>query len=296
MKKRIFLWILLSVIVLGAGFRIAQSLGAKKGKERKEEIIPVRVVRPEVTDLEEILNLTGDVRGFSEAKVYAKVAGKLHEKVRDTGEVVSRNQTVALVDRDEPALEFKLSEVNAPLEGVITRYFLDIGESVNPQTPIFEVASIDKVKVVVNITEKDISRVRKGLPVRFTVDAYPGRVFSGRISRISQSIDLQSRTISVEMEVANPQQLLKPGMFARVDVILSVRRNVRSLPQDAVGEVDGIRYVYVIDQNRAFRREIVTGVTQNTRVEVKKGLADSDAVVFLGWQNLSDGVPVEVVE
>jgi len=258
--------------------------------------VPVKTVKPVYKNLEELLELTGDVRGLSEAKVYSKVPGKLQEKKKDVGDMVSKNDVVALVDRDEPAFEYKPSEVNSPISGVITQYFLDIGEAVTPQNPVFEVASIDKIKITTNITEEDIPKIKKGLSARFTVDAYPEKIFYGEVSKISQAVNLQTRTSQIEIAVSNEGGLLKPGMFAKIEIILSVHKNVLSIPTDAIGEMDSQKYVYVIKDSVALKKIIKTGISQNNFVEALTGISESDNIVSVGWQNLMDGMKVEVVE
>lgn len=259
-------------------------------------IVPVKIVKPVYKNLEALLELTGDVRGLSEAKVYSKVTGKLQNKKKDVGDPVSKNDVVAFVDRDEPAFEYKPSEINSPISGVITQYFLDIGEAVTPQNPVFEVASIDKIKITTNITEEDIPKIRKGLPARFTVDAYPEKIFYGNVSKISQAVNLQTRTSQIEIAVSNEGGLLKPGMFAKIEIILSVHKEVLSIPVDAIGETDSEKYVYAIEGSSARKKIIKTGISQNNFVEVLTGISESDNVAAVGWQNLAEGMNVEVVQ
>jgi len=292
-SKKLFLIICL-VLVAIIMVRVSRFFIKKPAKT--ETSVPVKITKPVIQNVEEIINLTGDIKGLSEAKVYSKVHGKLNEKRKDIGDIVSKDEVVALIDRDEPALEFKLSEVNSPLDGVITQYFLDIGESITPQTPIFEVATIDKVKIVVNITEKDITKMKKELSVRFIVDTYPDKIFKGKILKIGQSINLQTRTVPVEIAVSNENRLLKPGMFAKVEIILSIHENVLTLPVDAIGQYDSQKYVYIINGSVASKKIIKTSIQQNNHLEIISGLTFNDTVVLVGWQNLSDGIKVEVVE
>ncbi|MFH1368953.1 MAG: efflux RND transporter periplasmic adaptor subunit [Elusimicrobiota bacterium] len=292
-RKKVFLFIGIFVALI-VGFRAFRAFHAKPVKI--EYLLPVKVSKLAVKDLEELINLTGDVRGVSEAKVYSSVPGKLLEKKKDIGDIVYKNDVIAMVDRDEPALEFKASEVKSPLDGVITHYFLDVGEAVSPQTPVFEVATVDRVKIVTNISEKDIPKVKKGLRVRFSVDAYPENTFPGTVSKIGQSIDLQSRTAQVEIAVSNENSLLKPGMFAKLEIIVSVRTGCLTLPADAVGESDAQRYVYIIKDFIAYKKIIKTGVSQGPYIQVLEGISAADDVAVLGWQNLREGMKVEVVE
>lgn len=294
MGKRKKIILIVSAVLLVAILARAARFFIRKPKET-ENIIPVKTVKPVYKNLEELLELTGDVRGLSEAKVYSKVPGKLQEKKKDVGDLVSKNDVVALVDRDEPAFEYKPSEVNSPISGVITQYFLDIGEAVTPQSPVFEVASIDSVKVTANVTEPDIPKIKKGLPVRFTVDAYPEKIFYGEVSKISQAVNLQTRTSQIEIAVSNEGGLLKPGMFAKIELILSVHKNVLSIPTDAIGETNSQKYVYIIKDAVAYKKVIKTGISQNNFTEILEGVLASDDIVLVGWQNLKDGIKVEVV-
>jgi len=287
------------ILIVGTVLLVAILVRAAKffvGKpEKSENIIPVKTVKPAYKNLEELLVLTGDVRGLSEAKVYSKVTGKLQEKKKDVGAPVSKNDAVAFVDRDEPAFKYKPSEVNSPISGVITQYFLDIGEAVTPQNPVFEVASIDRIKITTNITEEDIPKIIKGLPARFTVDAYPEKTFYGEVSKIGQAVNLQTRTSQIEIAVSNEGLFLKPGMFAKIELVLSVHKNVLSIPTDAIGEMNDEKYVYLIKNAVAHKKMIKTGILQNSFIEILDGVSVADDIVSVGWQNLTDGIKVEVV-
>lgn len=295
MGKRKKIILIVSAVLLVAILSRASKFFVGK-PEKTEDIIPVKIIKPVYKNLEELLKLTGDVRGISEAKVYSKVSGKLQDKKRDVGDPVLKNDIVALVDRDEPAFKYRPSEVNSPISGVVTQYFLDIGEAVTPQNPVFEVASIDKIKITTNITEQDIPKIKKGLSARFTVDAYPEKTFYGEVSKISQSINIQTRTAQIEIAVSNEGKLLKPGMFAKIELILSVHKNVLSIPADSISETDSKKYAYVIKNAVAYKKIIKTGISQDNFTEVPEGVLATDDVVTVGWQNLSEGANVEVVD
>ena len=284
-KEKKIILIVSAVLLVAILARAARFFVGKP--EKTENVIPVKTVKPAYKNLEELLELTGDVRGFSEAKVYSKVSGKLQEKKKDVGDPVSKNDMVAFVDRDEPAFEYKLAAVASPIGGVITQYYLDIGETVTPQNPIFEVASIDKIKITTNITEEDIPKIKKGLPARFSVDAYPEKTFYGEVSKINQSVSLQTRTAQIEIAVSNKDMFLKPGMFAKIELILSVHKDVLSIPTDSVGETDSQKYVYVIEDAVVHKKMIKTGISQNSFIEILDGVLVTDDVVSVGWQNLS---------
>lgn len=258
--------------------------------------IPVAVTEVWRKHIEETLVLTGDVRGLNEARVYPRVPGRLLRKVKEVGDLVKKDEVVALVDRDEPALQFAAAEVSSPLDGVLTRYYLDVGAAVTPSTPVCEVADISPVKIVVKVSEKDLPRVKLAQLARFTIDAYPGQTFSGRVTEISEALSLASRSAEVEIRSDNPGQKLKPGMFAKVEIVLSVHQNSVVVPRDAVAELGGNYYAFVIQNQVAHRRDLRVGIIKPDELEILSGLSPAETLVTLGWHNLTEGTKVEIVE
>jgi RND family efflux transporter MFP subunit len=223
------------------------------------------------------------------------VPGRLMQKIKDVGDTVQKNETVALVDRDEPALKYAPGEVTSPLTGIVTQYFVDLGEYVSPATPVCEVADVNNVKIVVYVAENDLPRVKLGQSARFETDAYPGRIFWGKVSKISQSLDTSSRSSGVEILADNPDLKLKPGMFARVDLIISTHSNTIVVPRQALRETDSADYLYIIKDNKAYMKKVKVGVKLEDIPEITGGINDSDVVITMGWNNVSsDGELVEI--
>ena len=184
MKKALIIG-LIGVGILGA-YRIVTHHQRAQSKNGKAAVaIPVEVVPAKKTALWDTLELTGDIRGAYEAKIFPKVPGKLKQRTAEVGITVTKGQAIATIDRDEPALSFSLADVTSPLDGVITKYYANEGETVSPSQPIAEVATIDSIKIVVQVSEKDLSRVFKGQDVRFTIDSYPNRRFTGTVTTVS---------------------------------------------------------------------------------------------------------------
>ena len=297
LKRKIFFGVLLlmgAILILKI---VPRFFSDGKGGDKTAEMVPVTVAEVKKVLIEEELQLTGDVRGLNEAKLYPKVPGRLLRKVKDAGDVVTRGEVVALIDRDEPALKFEAAEVTSPLDGVLTRYFLDIGQNVAQTTPVCEVAVVSPVKIVVRITERDFPRVRTGMPVRFTCDPYPGESFRGRVTKMSNAMDEASRSADVEIEAANPGNRLKPGMFANVSIIVRSKPGALAIPRDALAATGETGHVFVVDASgRAVRKDVRIGIVRETDAEVLSGLSAGENVVTLGWHNLDDGALVSVVE
>src|SRR5262249_42830253 len=134
------------------------------------------------------------------------------------------------------------TRITAPFSGYVSQRALEVGAAVsnqaaatsNASVAILVVQDIDPVKVQVEVPERDAPRVRNGNSVRLTTDAYPGRTFTGTVARIVHALDPRTRTMGVEIEIPNPERLLKPGMYARVQVVLEVLRGVLVVPLEAV--------------------------------------------------------------
>lgn len=285
---------LVLLVLLRAGQKIISNRNALKNGQTPA--IPVAVARVEKKTVLDTLELTGDIRGLNEARVFPKVPGRLLRKVKTEGEIVKKGEVLALVDRDEPALKFAAAEVTSPLGGVLTRYFLDLGQNVTPATPVCEVADVSPVKVVVKVTEKEFPHVRLGLEASFSCDAYPRETFRGRVTKMSDALDPATRSAEVEIEAQNPGQRLKPGMFARVELVLGSREGALVIPRGALIEMGESRYVFAVVDGKAERRDVQPGLKDETEAEIIRGVSEGERVITVGWQNVTGGTPVEVVE
>ena len=298
--KSIVLILVLLVVGLVSYRLIKYNLAKRSVKESPEEKITlVKTIQAGRGDIEEIISLYGDVRGLREVDVYTRVSGKLIKKLKEEGQNVRKGEVVALIDRDEPALGFTKAEVKAPINGMVIRYYVDIGDSVipqepMPQEPVLNIAYMDKVKIVVNVGEKEIPKLRKGEKVRISVDAYPKESFLGRVVKVAPAVDPRSRKVKVELEIENKDHRLKPGMFADVEIIYKEHRNVLVVPRIAVVEREGRKVLFTVEDGRAKLREVKTGVSDGEKIEIVEGLTKGESVIVEGNYGLTDAAKVEV--
>ena len=185
--------------------------------------------------------------------------------------------------------------IKAPFNGFITSRFLDPGALVEPgSTVLFTLMDIESVKVVINVLEKDtplIPRLKKALIV---ADALPDHKFEGHISRYSQAIDLSTRTMPVEIVVGNEEYSLKPGMFATVNIIVTEHPDAITVPTQAVLKDEEGNYVFIVENKKAKRVSVETGLEQNFRTEIINGLSGTENVITTGQQFVKDGGSVTV--
>ncbi|MBL7091921.1 MAG: efflux RND transporter periplasmic adaptor subunit [Candidatus Omnitrophica bacterium] len=257
---------------------------------------PVSVTRISRQDLKEFLFYSGDIEAEDEATVYSRVTGKLAENKVQEGNAVKKGETLALVDRDEIGYEFELAPVASPIQGVVGRAYLDKGANVTLTTPVVLVVNMDEVRVKIDVTEKDLPKVVEGLIAQVKVDAYPDETFQGRLQKVSPVVDLNTRTAPAWISIVNSQHKLKPGMFARLRLMAGEHKNVPVIIREAAIEEDSQRYVFVVENNRAYKRKVELGLASEGKYEVLTGLRPGEKVIVMGPSDLKNGDPVKVVE
>ena len=192
--------------------------------------------------------------------------------------------------------QLSLTRIVTPFAGVVTRRLVDPGAYVSSSTPILTIVTPDPLKVIVNIPEKDANLVRAGIAAKLEIDAFPGRVFAGKVARLNSALDPSSRTLMAEVHVPNAQQLIKPGMFARVSLVLAEKKDSLLVPAEAILEDEGRDFVYTVVDGQATKKPVVKGWTQNSLVAINQGLEEGEQIVVAGQQRLRPGVKVRVLE
>lgn len=186
--------------------------------------------------------------------------------------------------------------LRSPVDGVITARNYDKGDMYAMSSPIYVVEQITPVKLLVAISEVDYTRINKNDSVEIAVDAFPGRSFSGRVSRIYPTVDPATHTFSVEIIVPNKDRVLRPGMFARVTVLFGTNHNP-VIPDIAVVKQTGSgeRFVYVLNSDGTVTyRAVRLGRRMDYEYEVLEGLSEGERVVTRGQIRLKDGVRVKI--
>jgi HlyD family secretion protein len=182
----------------------------------------------------------------------------------------------------------------APMNGKITKRYVDPGIMVKDTTPILAMMDLDEVKMVVNVIEKELVRLQKGQEIKVTVTAFPNRTFQGRIAIINPALDLQSRTAEIQISIPNPGYILNPGMFGRVEAILRSDPKATLIPIQALITEEDKDFVYVLKDGKAYRRPVQKGISKDIVVEISRGLSPGEQVVTAGQEFLRDGIPVRL--
>ena len=187
--------------------------------------------------------------------------------------------------------------LRSPVSGVVTARNYDRGDMYAMAAPIFTVQQIVPVKILVGISEADYTKVKKGDKVTLTVDALPGRTYSGSIRRIYPTIDPLTHTVNIEVSVPNQNRELRPGMYAKVNVTFGQSSNI-VVPDAAVVRLQGSgqRNVFIVEDGIAVQREVSLGRHFDGRYEILSGIEEGEQVVVKGGSALRNGAAVEVIE
>lgn len=187
--------------------------------------------------------------------------------------------------------------IAAPFAGIVVSRSLDPGAYVTPgtSTPILTIADLDQTAVIVNVTEVQIAAIQKGASVSITVDAYPGRAFEGKVSRIAGGADQATRTVQVEIDIENPGHLLRPGMYATARLSAGEDKDVLVVPLGAMVTVGDQHFVWVVGGDKVSKRPVTVGRATGEVVEVTAGLAEGDQIIARGADLVRDGQRVRAV-
>ena len=190
----------------------------------------------------------------------------------------------------ELGIQQEQTRIYSPLDGFVGTRYLEPGALVSPSLSILSVLEVDRVKTVVPVVETAIRRVRIGLPAEIAVDAYPDRIYEGTVTRITPFLNPETRSADVEIEIANPDNTLKPGMFARVKIDSKISRDALSIPRSALLTRGSQKGVFLLTEDMAtVFQTIEIGQIKGNVVEVIEGLEAGVEVVNAGASNLNEG-------
>jgi len=193
-------------------------------------------------------------------------------------------------------LDLDKSKVKAPWSGRVADKKVEVGDYVTPGQPVVELVDVSRLEVRAPAPSSDVPYLEVGAPAVVRVDAFPGETFEGEVVRLAAELDPGARTLDVEVEIANRDGRLKPGMLARVEIPRRTFQGALLVPLAAVVDLGDRRVVYVVEDGRAHRREIQPGPVVGERVVVREGLTAGDRVVVEGTRNVAEGQAVREAE
>ncbi|NLN38054.1 MAG: efflux RND transporter periplasmic adaptor subunit, partial [Smithella sp.] len=186
------------------------------------------------------------------------------------------------------------TKIYSPLNGAVKEKKLSAGDFVRNGMPVFQVISTNPLKLSFTVAEKDVARLKKDQEISFTVDAFPDKTFTGKVSLLYPNVEERTRTLQAEALVPNADRMLKPGYFARVQIFIEASRDAVVVPVPALLYDNATIRVFVVTAGKAEPRVVKIGNKYGEVVEITEGVQENEQVVVVGQNNLSEGVKVNV--
>jgi RND family efflux transporter MFP subunit len=183
--------------------------------------------------------------------------------------------------------------IPAPIDGFVIERTADLGEYVSPQQKVVTIVRTNPLRIRIDIPEQAIPEVRVGQSVSITTSAWPDKNFAGRVARIAPNVSATSRTMTVEAEIDNSGNALKPGQFATVRILQERAEPAVLIPARAVLNQAGVNRVYVIKDGHAEQRLVQTGQTEGDLIEIRNGIAADEQVATSNLEQLTDGIAIK---
>lgn len=210
------------------------------------------------------------------------------EEIRNRQELLAERSSGLALARQQ----FSDTVLSAPIDGAVRERRASVGEYLAAGAPVFALVRVHPLRLRVAVPERDAPSVRVGQSVRVLLEGDPA-AHAGRVARLSPSIQEQNRTLIVEAEVANREGKLRPGSFARAEIVVEADRTAVMVPAPAVVTFAGLEKVFVVKDGKAVEKRIRTGRRSGDRVEILEGVAAGETVVA-DPGNLVGGTPVTV--
>jgi len=207
------------------------------------------------------------------------------------------NQQLALVEQQRASLNLARKAVTdtvvrAPINGSVKEKHTSRGSYLPVNGRIVTLVKINPLRLRADIPEYAAASVRTGQSMTLTVEAFPDRAFTGRVVRIGASLNELTRSLTIEAEVANPGNLLRPGMFAKSTLVTAKDAPAVMVPLRAVQNIAGLNKVFVIDNGRASERIVKTGASDGDLIEVVSGVKSGESVAISNLDKLQEGTAV----
>lgn len=270
-------------IEVGESAKGPVSLSAMQAKA-----IGLTLVAADLRPLASLLTLNGEMQLLPDrqAQVSTRISGQVTALYVQLGDRVKAGQRLArvqarLVGDPPPSVD-----VSSPKGGVIDALNIAVGQSVEPATTLFRVSDRSQMNLVARVYEEDLGKVRLGQDARIHTLSYPDRVFMGKVTLIGPALDAASRTAQVWFRLDNPDGLLKPNLFAKAALVLKQNEAALAVPNAAIIEANGEKFVFVKQGNQYNRVEITTALADDEYTEVADGLVPGDEVVVQGNRQL----------
>lgn len=191
-------------------------------------------------------------------------------------------------------VQLEKARIVAPFSGIVGLRHVSVGEYIAAGQALVNLEAIDPVKADFRVPEKFLPAIRVGQTIRIRVDAFPDEAFEGKVYAIDPRLDVAGRSLVVRAMVPNQDERLRPGLFARISVLLQLKQDALSVPEQAIVPQGDSQFVFKIVDGKVQLTKVVTGTRREGRVEIVEGLSAGDQVVTAGQLKIRDGSVVSI--
>jgi RND family efflux transporter MFP subunit len=206
----------------------------------------------------------------------------------------AKGLTQAEIDVKIAQMDLEKTQIRAPFGGIITDIKVSPKEIISAGRELFTLVDISLIKVQAKVLESEVGKMKVGRKANLTFSAYPGRIFNGKVEAISPIVNPADKTCTVHILVENPQEEIKPGMHAEVEIAADVYPDRLLVPQEAVLVRGGRKLVFVVEDGLAKWRYIEVGLENEDYAEVLDGVKDGEMVIVEGHLTLAHDARVQV--
>lgn len=221
-----------------------------------------------------------------QANVTLRFSGIVKAVYANLGDTVRKGDRLALVESRVVGNPPPTVVVPAPIAGAVDGRNIIVGQSVEPDSVLFHISDLSRLRVIGKVYEEDLGKVRVGQTAHVKILAYPSEPYSGAVAYVSPALDADTRTVEIAVPLDNAKGLLKPNLFARIDIVIAQNQAALAIPSNAVLEAGGEKFVFVRQGNSFNRVDIEVGASDNQFTEVLSGLVPGDEVVTIGAREI----------
>ena len=291
--------------------RLNRGLDIKELKDRVKEAevlfeeaarqfeVHKKLFESKVISMDELKRMRAD---YDKVKLQLEIVGtQLEERLKaHTEETESVVSSIEAIEKNLISIEQQIlwSKITSPIMGMVTQKEIKEGSYVSPGQLLSVVVSDKEFVAKVNLDEVDISKISLNMPVSVIPDAFSGRMVSGRIEKIAPSPRLTEKinTFEVTIQLKATELDLRSGMLCDVAIISGLKKNVIKIPQEAVVNIEGKDYIFVIRNNIVSKNEVALGFRNPNEVEVLSGIKQGEGIVLNPPLELKDGARVVIKE
>lgn len=254
--------------------------------------VSVKVSHIKLGVAQKIYQTISTIEALQSIEITSKVNGVVEKINFIEGSEIKKGEKILSILSSDTAGRI---EIHAPFDGKLGLSKVNVGNQVSKSELLTTLDNFTKMKIKFDLPETNLAFLKKNLSFEATSDVIKGKIFKGNIDYIDSRIDEQSRTIRVYAILNNIDNVLRPGLFMRIKLVLQEKENAFLIPEEALLSINKKHYVYIAEGDNAKIKEVSIGIRMNQFIEIEKGLDINDKVIVLGHEKLRDGSKIKIL-